>query len=599
MLCDLTWLDFDVVSFAYSGSNNPLDLVQRALDAAAWLGDLTIVAPAGSGGGLGGTQAILNGLSVGSATASKTVSTYSGRGVGPGGVYPDLVAHGERVVMANATRPAGSHSASGTSFACAQVAGAATMLHGAARSSGQDLSAAETRAILLASTLPSPGTGSVPRAGPGCGYLHDQRALDITLAKKQHGSEHISRSRLRLQWRLRVVRGRRYQFAVAWMRKSFAALSLSNIDLQVFDSARRLVLASRQASSSEEFVRFVAPSTDVYTIEATGVRLVEGLVKIGWASSSPLDNLSPPVARYSEFDTGCKGSGTGGGCPALKQDPKNLDDCPGLPPKTTFALLVQCPCSVTLKGFSLYLKSSQANTPVDCYLFKSVGLEPELFASRTQLGTSIGGMVVGTTAQHYTVTFSSPLTLSAAEAENFFLAFTTPNTATLWADNGTSKQGHHFLRSNDEFFWTGGSGFQGSITEISWDWKTQCNPGAGCPGGTPPDLGVIGLPALGNRNFAITLDGAGGAAVAVCGTGAPGRCISLSAAGAQACFLCTIPISFLPVALQRGSARLPFPIPADARLAGVEFWQQWIVFDQKANRLGLTLSGPGKALVGY
>ena len=599
VLCDLMWLDIDVVSFAYSGSSNPLDLVQRALDAAAWHGDLTIVAPTGSGGGLSGTNAAVNGLSVGSASTTKTVSRFSGRGVAAGGVYPDLVAHGESVVMARAGQPTGSYTASGTSLACAQVAGAATMIHGAARGGGIDLGANEARAILLASTQASPGTASSPRSGPGCGYLRNDAALDIALAKKQHGSERITKTRTTLRWTLRCVRGRRYQFAIAWMRKRFASLALSNIDLSVYDGARRLIAASRQASSSEEFVRFTAPTSGLFSVEAVGTRLVEDVVKIAWASSSPLDNFSPPVSRYSEFDTGCKGSGTGGGCPALKQDPKNLDNCPGLPPKTTYALLVQCPCSVTIKGFSLYLKSSQPNTPVDCYLFKSVGLQPELFASRTQAGVSVGGMVVGTTAQHYTVTFSSPLVLSASEAENFFLGFTTPGDATLWADNGTSKQGHHFMRATDEFFWTGGGGFQGAITEISWDWKTQCTPGAGCPGGPPPDLGAIGLPAIGNSNFVVTLDNAGTAPVAVCGTGGPGRCISLRPAGAQACFLCTIPISYLPVAIQRGSARLPFPIPRDARLAGVEFWQQWIVFDQKANKLGLTLSGPGKALVGY
>jgi hypothetical protein len=42
-----------------------------------------------------------------------------------------------------------------------------------------------------------------------------------------------------------------------------------------------------------------------------------------------------------------------------------------------------------------------------------------------------------------------------------------------------------------------------------------------------------------------------------------------------------------------------FPVPNDANLAGAVFYNQFILLDQAANRLGLIVSNGGKATIGY
>lgn len=589
--CDVEPMGIEVAVIGFSGSPNPLDAAQRAQDAVARNTDLLVVAASGnSGSTTTQSPACVNGISVGATDANKRVASFSGHGTVAQMPYPDLVAHGVRVVAPRVDVETSDYSSSGTSLAAAQVAGAATLI----RAHNPKLSALETRAILLASSEASPGTSSGQvSTGAGCGYLRDDLAYLLATSTGQVGSDRLTRSRPVWIRDIPIRRGQSLAIAVAWSRHDSNRAAWSNLDMTLKDSRGATLLRSATAVSTQEFLRYTSQADEILTVEVRATTFDAPVEKFAYASTMAF-GFGRGSARYSEFDTGCKGSGSGGGCPALKQSPKDLSYCPGLPPKTTFALLVQCPCSVTFKGFSLHCRASVPNTPVECYLFKSTGgLEPQLTP------VASGTMLVQTAAGYYSVTFGTPVALSVAEAENFFLAFRTPDSATIWADHGTSKLGHHFEMPDWAGAWTGGDGYQGAITEYSWDWKTDCTPGIGCPGGPPPVIVGDDVPILGSARFGVLLEQGPPNGLAILMTGVEIKCIPLGPVGAGACSLCCTSIFNFGAGLDgRGGARIPFRVPQNSQLVGASFAQQWVVLDQNANGLGLTLTGLGRGLIG-
>lgn len=587
--CEVTPFDLQVVLFGYAGRTNAADVLQRSLDALARNNDVLVVLPAGNRTDLSASHLGLNAMTVGASDANKLVASFSARGRVAGMAFPDLVAHGVSLVGPTAFSETRDSVSSGTSIAAAQVAGAAAQL----RSAVPTMSALETRAVLTAATEASPGTSStVSTTGPGAGYLRNDRSYEIARRRSRYGSDRITRTRNTWRRRIAVRRGQRVQFATCWQRLD-SATRWANLDVTLRDGRGTPIARSTQTTSTVEFVRASASRDDIWTVEVSALLFDAPVIKFAFASDSdflPGDG----TARYSENGTGCKGSGTGGGCPAMKQDPKNLDFCPAMPQKTTHAILVQCPCSVTMNGFSLYAKASAANTPVECFLWQSTGtLEPAFTPSAS------GTMLVQTTPGYYTVNFTTPVALTDVEAANFFIGFRTPGGALLWLDHGTEKMGHHFEMPDWWGGWIGGGGFQGAITQYAWDWRTNCAPGAGCPGGPPPIVIGEGVPLLGSRSFAVSLNQGLPNSVAILMTGIETRCIGLRAIGAQACSLCCNTIVNVGIPIDaRGNARVPLGVPQDPGLVGAVFANQWLILDQKANRLGLTLSGHGRGVIG-
>ncbi len=591
LACDVEPLDIEVAVIGFSGSPDPTSAEQRMLDAVARNTDLVVVSAAGNNGAsTRSSPATLHGISVGAATANKVVASFSSFGQVAGAAYPDLVAHGERVVSAQTDDESLDYVTSGTSLAAAQVAGAALLV----RAANPRLSANEVRAALLASSEASPGTGSTQvTTGAGCGYLRDDRAHELATKAGLVGTDTVSKARPLWLRDVPVRAGQDYAFAIAWMRSDTSAAGGSNLDVVIKNSSGLPIARSLQVGSTQEFVRLRASSNETWRIEVATTFLAEPVVHFSFASTSDF-GAGQGTARYSEFETGCKGSGTGGGCPALAQSPQDLSFMPGLPPKTRFACLVQCPCEVTIKGFSMRMRASLPNTAVQCYLYKSTPtLEPQLVASASAF------MTVQVAEAYYAVTFPTPVTLAAPEAGNFFIAFRTPDTATLWTDNGTLKLGHHYELPDSAIAWIGGDGYQGAITEIAWDWKVACTPGLDCPGGPEPCLEGDELPIIGSQRFAVRLLQGLPNGVGVLMTGIEIPCVPLAGIGAPACNLCCNTIYNVGAVINsQGLARVPFPVPQTTGLVGVNFAQQWLLLDQRANRLGLTLSGPGLARIG-
>lgn len=594
LFCDVPPIGVDVVLFGYSGGVDPRSLLQRALDSIARNGDVLVVLPAGNSGSSLATSHIgLNAITVGAVDGSKLVAGFSSRGSIAGLAYPDMVAHGVRVVGPQANAEARDFGASGTSLAAAQIAGAAVQLRGAF----PQIRALEMRAILLAGSEASPGTSSSQSAtGPGVGYLRNDQSYAIAstgrLKNPRFGTDRMTTTRNTWRRSIPVRSGQQLQFAICWERIDSRS-TLTNLDVVLRNGSGRIIARSQQTRSTQEFVRLRAAQDDLWSIEVVSTRLDARRIEFSYASNLNTDGGNQS-ARYSENGTGCKGGGTGGGCPAMKQDPKDLSFMPALPPKTAHAILVQCPCPVTMRGFSLYSRASLPNTPMECYLWKStVSNEPQLVAAGS------GIMTLQTTPGYYSVTFTSPVSLTVDEASNFFIGFRTPGSSLIWADNGTGYMGHHFEMPDWWGAWIGGGGFGGAITMYSWDWRTDCIPDASCPGGAVPILFGVGLPILGSRSFGVGLEQGLPNSVAILLTGIETRCIGLKAIGAQACGLCCNTVFNVGQAIDRqGGAQVTLGVPQDRNLIGAAFANQWLILDQKANRLGLTLSGHGQGLIG-
>jgi hypothetical protein len=121
-----------------------------------------------------------------------------------------------------------------------------------------------------------------------------------------------------------------------------------------------------------------------------------------------------------------------------------------------------------------------------------------------------------------------------------------------------------------------------------------------------PTLSNTGLPALGNKSFAIDLSRAKANAPVVAAFGASNTSwngnrlpLDMTAMGAPNCSLLVSPNIF--VFLQSdssGRASVTLPVPNDSRLAGASFHCQWAISDRWANQLGMIMSNGGSGVVG-
>lgn len=580
-------LGIKVANNSYSGSPNPLDPVQQALDSVALNADVLICVSAGNGGtSTVRSQSATNGLAVGAVEANThLLANFSARGPlsgDPQRTYPDLVACGLKVVTPRIDSETLNAVVSGTSMSAPQVAGAAGILRGAF----PKLRADETKALLLASAQPlrleNPGIGL---NGLGQGLLRDDLAYDAASKTAQHFRGLLLSTSPRFSYKLPVQKGRVYSVALAWFRTRLTSTLWSNLDLDILDGTR-LVAAGHSLRNLYERVLFVAPRTGTLTLRVTGKTLEGGRQEfaLAWSDRVP---LGIPGA-YRAFGLGCPGTGTSQGritCLSRNGTGGTLNRTTILAPNQVFALQLTAPSALSITGFELY---SQYFTKliVPSYLFLDNNGKP----ARTPVRSST--MTIQAKAGFAATSFSPPLLVP--KGGRFYLGFKTPS-ITL----GFSVLLRSGLGTN--YYWNS-SNWSGPWRGAPFAWRVQC---ATVQKGARPRLQNLSIPLVGRR-LDLLLDQARPLSPCVLFTGLSNTSyggiplpLDFGPFGAKGCSLFVSGDFLYPfVSGLRGQARLPIPIPALKPLVGTRFFQQVMVLDAPANSLGLVFSNAGEGKIG-
>lgn len=604
-------------NLSYTGSPNPLSVEQQAADNAALIADILVCTAAGNAGTvLSASQINCNGLSVGAVNENThTIASFSCRGLINGNMaFPAICANGVSTNMALRNNQNADYVASGTSMASPMVCGAATQL----RARYPALNAAETKAVLLAGTQASPGTGSTQvSTGPGCGYLHNPSAHAIAATTLRHGRGTFTANNQIYQLTMPVVSGTTYQVALAWHRTDTTSASWSNLDLRVRNGATT-VIDSLSAVSTLEFVRFTATSTANYTIEFVATGLTTSSQPFAWATTA---DAAPSLAgTYATYGAGCPGSGT-----------DNLGTC----------TVVPAAYATTFGESANYFPHGRGNIRYQqVFLGSEVGFRPITGVS-FRLDDRFGG-AAGTFPITVSVgaTTRTPATLTAGVpfAANFdlggattvfngswsFPAHTPPNTdpssfvptivfdaPVIFAGSAT----RNFLLQFDNNGTTSVTHFfDAAFSPAATTSRVWATPIAATPNGSTQNYGLVmclrgplagatprlsatGVPAIGT-SFNVNLANARATAPAVLWMGTSQTSISLPSA--PGCRLLasfeTFPLASV-LTSATGTASFTMPIANNPALIGNRFYQQWTIFDP-VNPLGLVFTNGGAGRTG-
>ena len=296
---------------SYSGSPNPLEATQQALDSAALNADiLPVVAAGNSSSSTKTSQSAVNGLAVGAVNpTSKKMASFSSRGPLYGDAqrfYPDLCACGVGTIMPRRDNEGSYYKGSGTSMASPQVCGAATLFRSVARKA----TALETKAALLATTedvsKQNPSAPYNTRNAYGLGFLRDDRALEIAKGKGLLATKTITKASPRVLIPLAVTKGKAYSVVIAWHRRSTSTKNWSNLALTVRSSGRILGSSDTPRNLYEKVV-FLADRTGSAVLEVTASFLEKDPLPFAVAA---LEVPAPFIqGSVASFGKGCKGTG--------------------------------------------------------------------------------------------------------------------------------------------------------------------------------------------------------------------------------------------------------------------------------------------------
>ncbi len=296
---------------SYSGSPDPTNVSQMALDAAALnAGILPVCAAGNSGPGTSASQSVANGLAVGAtAKDTKKVASFSSRGPLFGDTqrfYPDLCAVGVALVQPLRDNEGSEWIASGTSMASPEVCGAAALF----RSIQSKASTLLTKAALLVSTEDiSQRNTTAPfnsRNAFGLGFLRDDRLIKLAQGAGLLKDSAITTKVPNLSFNLKVSKGSAYSACIAWPRTQLKSKVWSNLSLEAKMGTKSLAKADSPRNLYEK-VSFIAPSSGTVQLIIRGIFLDTTKVQFGLAATRIPKPFIP--GRVQAFGTGCKGSG--------------------------------------------------------------------------------------------------------------------------------------------------------------------------------------------------------------------------------------------------------------------------------------------------
>jgi len=277
-----------VANNSFSGSPRPTDGIQQAMDSAAYNGDIFIALPSGnSRANISGSQNGFNAVTVGSinkgSLATSSFTSYGKTNLGK--FIPDISAVGANVYMARIDRETSIARASGTSFSSPMAAGAGALI----RNANPKLTALETKALLLNNVLPN--TSSLSR---GVGVMRADLATKAAL-NKDVISDKLSSGNTKKNFYFQVQQGVTHSVTVTWFRKVFSTSNNDDLDLRVYDAKGNLLgQSTRNYANSFEKVTFVAPRTETYRAEVTGV-LTNSFIVFAIAGAGQPIPPKPPV----------------------------------------------------------------------------------------------------------------------------------------------------------------------------------------------------------------------------------------------------------------------------------------------------------------
>lgn len=622
MAADAIPYKIKVSNLSYAGSPNPLSVEQKAMDAATNATDILNITSAGNSGTSTASSLInVNGISVG-AVYENSHSLWSGssRGTTDGQYFPDMAANGVSTNMARRNLETSDAIMTGTSMAAPQVAGCATSL----RAIRTDLKADEIRAVLLASTGTCQyTTARQSNAGPGCGYLRDDVAYRTLVDRDRHGRASLTNTNRVWRRSLPVVKGRTYQFAIAWNRMNTSLSTWTNLNLYV-RRADSTIYYSTTARNTEEFVRFTAGTTEYLTVEVwLSGSVVGGTTQsFGWASLT--DTLPKIPGEYLTYGPGCVGSSGGGGIILPAAYASKMGESANTFPHARSNMRYQqvflrneVGVARTFNELSLRLDDTSGGPAQSQKLAVKLGytarshtnLSP-LFASNVSgsMSTVFSGSIVlpqwnggnySPTRCTVSIKFSSPWFWTPASGRNLLVEMV----------NTSASSSSHFMDSVSSSSATtsrlvGTTATAGGGTVYANSGLVMCLRSASLR--AIPILANGSVPEL-NRSFSVNLARArsGSAAALILGGsktlwGSVPLPLPLAGAGAPGCYLLASYDLLLAarVTSTSGTAVIPIDVPSDASLVGKDFHNQWFIFDSGANALGLSFSNGGTARVG-
>lgn len=589
MAADRTAFNIVSANNSYSGSPDPLNLSQQALDSAAFNADIMVcVAAANSGASTTVSQSCANGLAVGAVSNdSHAVASFSSRGPLSSDTqrfYPDIAACGVNTVMPKRDSESTNYVASGTSMASPQVCGAATLL----RAADPSMTAIETKAVLLASTRNIAAANPTPpynsRNAYGVGLLRDDSAMAVTQRTRgQHGMAIVTSGSPTWTQSLPVTPGVTYQVAAAWMRSVMTSTAWANLDLSIRQGSTVLV-SSTTPRNLYERVDFV-PTASSVTIEVTATAFESGTTaqQFGWAAFEV--GLGPVAGQYTVYGTGCAGSGQGGGGPVCASSNPNTTALSNLAGGNgSFAFPASSATPLSVSGFEIFTSGTGTlNTAI--YLADTTG-RPQ----GTALAT--GTLNLGATPAWYNTTF--PVTVIPG-GQNFAIEFSGLSTGSFLPIGNGGTASTHFYKPTTQ------TTYNGPFTSQAWAWRVNC---AGGGGGAVPVLTATGVPEI-NASLQVNLALARANSPALLLFGVSDTVwnslplpIDLTPLGATNCFVrASGEVLLAGVTDAAGATSQSLAIPNSNALVSRQFFNQWAILDP-ANSLGVVTTNGGRGTIG-
>lgn len=563
---------------SYSGSPDPTNTMQQALDSCALNADVLICVACGNfASSTAASQSAANGIAVGATNRdTHLMATFSSRGPlsgDPQRYYPDISANGVSTVMPRRDLESSNYVASGTSMASPQVCGAATLL----RSAVTALKADETKAILLASALDisrqNPGKD---RNSYGMGLLRDDAALAMARDSAAHGRAQVSSSTKVWTKPVIVAQGKTYRGCVTWMRTTMTSSNWSNLDLEILDGTN-VVASSKTLRNLYEVVTFRASRGGAMIMRITATSLDGTSQNFAWAFG---EGSGPPVkATYTTYGAGCPSSPQG--CTTCVSQNWTKTSSGRTTSASKIAIMEFGQSSpINVCGVNLYCNARSAATNVTISLYD---MDP--FTSKPRNVLRSATVQIGTTLGVYGVTFAQPVKVNPTDI--YFVSFDNADKLTL-PEAKTGTQLVHF-----EF----ASGQWGTLQLTHmWQYQVRCDLGR-----LTPVLSSAGAPVIG-RTFSVTLAKAPASTAALLFLGFSDQkwgSLPLPLTYTPGCqVLASLDSGAGTQTKADGTSSVAIPVPPDRNLISLSIFNQWLVVDLKANALGIIVSNGGKATFG-